>query len=202
MLATVGITMTDAEVLRTFVGRSAAAALTIIEERLGSPLPSSFLADWHDQLFAEFQHGVAPMPDVVAVLDALHACGLPTCVASSGGHDRMRLTLGTSGLLPRLDGRLFSATDVPRGKPFPDVFLHAAERMGVSPERAVVIEDSAAGVAAGVAAGMTVFAYTAGAHSDPVELTAAGARIFATMAELPPLLGVPNPGRDALIRPL
>lgn len=202
MLATVGITMTDAEVLQTFVGRSAAAALTIIEERLGSPLPSSFLGEWHTQLFAEFHRGVAPMPDVVTVLDALDAGGLPTCVASSGGHDRMRLTLGTSGLLPRFDGRLFSATEVPRGKPFPDVFLHAARRMGVLPERAVVIEDSVAGVTAGVAAGMTVFGYTAGAHSDPAELTAAGARTFAFMAELPALLGATSFAERPPIPPL
>jgi HAD superfamily hydrolase (TIGR01509 family) len=188
MLATVGIAMTEAEVLRAFVGRSAAASLTIIAERLGAPLAATFLEDWHDRLFAEFRRGVAPIPGVAAVLDALAADGRPTCVASSGGHDRMRVTLGASGLLPRFEGRLFSATEVARGKPFPDVFLHAAARMGAEPLRTAVVEDSVAGVTAAVAAGMTVFGYTAGEHSDPAELAAAGARPFGAMHELPVLL--------------
>ncbi len=100
----------------------------------------------------------------------------------------MRLTLGTSGLLSRFEGRLFSATEVPRGKPFPDVFLHAARTMDAAPARTAVVEDSPAGVAAGRAAGMTVFAYTAGAHSDAGELAALGGRPFAHMDELPALL--------------
>jgi len=186
MLARVGIVMSEAECLRTFVGRSAAAALVIIEERLAAPLPAEFSNDWHALLFGEFARGVVPIPGVVAALDAIAA---PTCVASSGGHDRMRVTLGASGLLPRFEGRIFSATEVARGKPHPDVFLHAAARMGAVPARTAVVEDSPAGVAAGVAAGMTVFAYTGGGHSDPVELRAAGAVPFANMAELPALLG-------------
>ncbi len=177
--------------MRTFLGRSLAASLAIIEARLGAPLASGFADEWHAELFAEFRRGVVPIPDVVPVLDALAAAGVPTCVASSGGHDRMRLTLGTSGLLPRFDGRLFSATEVPRGKPFPDVFLHAARRMAVVPTRTAVIEDSVAGATAGVAAGMTVFAYAAGVHADLVELAATGARTFTAMAELPALLAIP-----------
>jgi beta-phosphoglucomutase-like phosphatase (HAD superfamily) len=100
----------------------------------------------------------------------------------------MRITLGGSALLPRFVGRMFSATDVARGKPFPDVFLHAARSLGAAPARTAVIEDSVAGVTAGVAAGMTVYGYTAGVHSDPAELAAAGATPFADMAELPALL--------------
>ncbi len=185
MLARLGIAMSEAECLRTFVGRSAATAVAIIEARLGRAVPAGFHDDWHTRLFAEFRRGVVPIPGVVAVLDALT---VPTCVASSGGHDRMQLTLGASGLLPRFAGRIFSATDVARGKPFPDVFLHAARAMGAAPAGTAVVEDSAAGVAAGVAAGMSVFAYTGGSHSDPSELAAAGAVPFAQMCELPALL--------------
>jgi HAD superfamily hydrolase (TIGR01509 family) len=197
MLARVGIVMSEAECLRTFVGRSAAAALVIIEDRLAAPLPAEFSAEWHALLFEALARGVAPIPGVGAALDAI---ALPTCVASSGAHDRMRLTLGASGLLPRFEGRIFSATEVARGKPHPDVFLHAASRRGAAPARTAVVEDSSAGVAAGVAAGMTVFAYTAGAHSDPAELRAAGAVAFADMAELPALLApetldIPSAGR-------
>ena len=202
MLATVGITMTEAEVMRAFLGRSLATSLAIIEERLGATLPAAFADDWHGRLFAEFRRGVAPVPGVVAVLDALAAGGVPTCVASSGGHDRMALTLGTSGLLPRFAGRMFSATDVARGKPFPDVFVYAARTLGADPARTAVVEDSVAGVTAGVAAGMIVFGYAAGPHADPAALAAAGATPFATMAELPALLAA-GPGsprrRDPII---
>jgi HAD superfamily hydrolase (TIGR01509 family) len=195
MLARVGIAMSEAECLRTFVGRSAATCLAMIAERLGGPLPDGFAADWDAMLFAEFRRGVAAIPGVAAALDALDASGLATCVASSGSHERMTITLGTSGLLPRFAGRLFSATEVARGKPFPDVFLHAARRMGATPARTAVVEDTPAGVAAAVAARMTVFAYTAGAHSDPAELAAAGATPFAAMPELPALLRVERRGR-------
>jgi HAD superfamily hydrolase (TIGR01509 family) len=193
MLARVGIAMSDAECTRTFVGRSLAASVAIIEQRLGAPLPAGFVDEWHRALFAEFHRGVRPMPGVMAALDAI---ALPTCVASSGGHDRMRITLGSSGLLPRFAGRIFSATDVARGKPFPDIFLHAARAMGVVPARTAVIEDSPAGVTAGVAAGMTVFAYAAGAHADTRALTEAGARVFLDMLTLPALLAGSPPMLD------
>jgi len=126
------------------------------------------------------------------VADAIDRITLPICVASSGSHARMAVTLGASGLLhrfrARLTGRIFSATDVARGKPFPDLFLYAAERMGAEPGRCAVIEDSPAGVTAAVAAGMTAFAYAAGGHSDPAELEHAGATVFFRMADLPGLL--------------
>ena len=187
MLARVGIVMSEAECLQTFVGRSAAGSVAMIEERLGHALPAGFHDDWHVLLFDEFRRGVAPIPGVVAAFDAIT---IPSCVASSGGHDRMRLTLGASGLLSRFEGRLFSATEVERGKPFPDVFLHAARTMDATPARTAVVEDSPAGVTAGRAAGMTVFAYTAGAHSDAGELAALGARPFLHMDELPALLAI------------
>jgi beta-phosphoglucomutase-like phosphatase (HAD superfamily) len=99
----------------------------------------------------------------------------------------MRLTLGATELMPLFEGRLFSATEVPRGKPAPDVFLFAAERMGASPARTAVIEDSVNGVLAGRAAGMTVFGYVD--LTAPAKLIAAGAsRTFADMRELPALL--------------
>jgi len=200
MLARVGMVMGEPECLRTFVGRSAATCLAMIAERRGAPLPAGFATDWDATLFAELGRGVAPVPGVVAALDAIEALSLSTCVASSGSHERMRITLGTSGLLPRFTGRIFSATEVARGKPFPDVFLHAAEQMGVAPARAVVVEDTPAGVTAAVAAGMTVFGYVGGDVADPRELAAAGARPFRSMSELPRLLGrVASPTRPTML---
>ena len=114
---------------------------------------------------------------------------IPYCIASSGDHAKMRITLGTTGLMPFFEGRLFSATEVPNGKPAPDVFLHAAERMGAAPARTVVIEDSVNGVLAGCAAGMTVFGFAG--LTPGAKLRAAGAvRVFEDMSELPGLLGV------------
>ena len=184
MLARVGIAMGMEECMRTFVGRSAATALDIVAARLEAPLPAGFAAEWDDLLFGEFRCGVAPIAGVTGALDALAAAGIPTCVASSGTHERMRVTLGASGLLPRFAGRLFSAADVGRGKPFPDVFLHAAGSLGAAPARTVVVEDSPPGVQAGVAAGMRVLGYGGGAPQYAAELRAAGATVFADMREL------------------
>ena len=108
---------------------------------------------------------------------------MPTCVASSGTHARIRRTLGITGLHPRFDGRIYSATEVEHGKPAPDLFLHAAAAMGVPPASCAVVEDSVYGVRAGVAAGMTVYGF-AGGLSSAESLAAEGAIIFERMADL------------------
>jgi len=105
---------------------------------------------------------------------AVAAAGIPDCVASSGGHDKMRRTLGRAGLLEHFEGRIFSATEVAHGKPAPDLFWHAAKQMGFEPAGCAVIEDSPFGVQAGVAAGMTVVGYCGGV-SERSDLQAAGA---------------------------
>ena len=133
------------------------------------------------------------MPGVV---DALDRIDLPTCVASSGSHEKMRLTLGLTGLRERFAGRIFSADEVARGKPAPDLFLHAAASMGAAPERCVVVEDSPAGVTAAVAAGMRALGYAGGGEAEP--LRRGGAETFAAMTDLPSLI---HPGVDLAIRP-
>ena len=121
--------------------------------------------------------------------------GIPTCVASSGSHDRMRRTLGLTGLHGRFAGRIFSATEVARGKPAPDLFLHAAHRMGVHPSRCAVVEDSVYGVRAAVAAGMTAYGFAGGLTAADA-LGAAGAVVFEEMADLVDVLtpAGPRPG--------
>ena len=101
----------------------------------------------------------------------------------------MRRTLGITGLLERFDGHLFSAVEVEHGKPAPDLFLHAASRMGVPPGRCVVLEDSVYGVQAGVAAGMRVLGYASGL-ADQDTLRDAGAELFTHMSDVPALLGL------------
>ena len=186
MLNAIGLRTTPDETTRDFVGRSMKSCVEIVERRLGRPVPADFVETVQARTFAAFREGLHAVPGVETALDALDALGVPTCVASSGEHAKMRTTLGLTGLLPRFEGRLFSATEVPRGKPHPDLFLHAARAMNADPARCAVVEDSPVGAQAGVAAGMTVFGYAA--HSDPELLAAAGAHVFRDMKELPGVL--------------
>lgn len=125
------------------------------------------------------------VPGIVDALDAL--THLPTCVASSGSHDKMRFTLGMTGLYQRFEGSIFSATEVEHGKPAPDLFLHAAQQMGVAPAACAVVEDSQYGLQAARAAGMRAFAY-AGGMTPAHRLEGPGTVIFDDMRELPGLL--------------
>jgi HAD superfamily hydrolase (TIGR01509 family) len=124
---------------------------------------------------------------VEGIRQVLETLTIPYCIASSGGYDKMRITLGATELMPFFAGRLFSATEVPRGKPAPDIFLFAAERMGASPARTAVIEDTVNGVLAGCAAGMTVFGYVDLTPASKL-IEAGAARTFTQMSELPALL--------------
>jgi beta-phosphoglucomutase-like phosphatase (HAD superfamily) len=133
---------------------------------------------------------VAAIPGIRDVVDLHAAAGRPYCVASSGRVEKMRATLGGSGLLPLFADVLFSATMVGRGKPAPDLFLHAAEVMGHPPAACVVVEDSLPGIQAAAAAGMRICAYTAAAYVDAAAFKALGAEVFDDMGRLPGLLGL------------
>lgn len=179
-----GLATTPADVNRDFKGRSWEHGLDVIEARLGRPAWADLRERYRERLFAAFDARLRPVAGIGAALDAI---ALPSCVASSGDHERIRRGLAAAGLLDRFDAAaIFSVNDVAHGKPAPDLFLHAAERMGFDPASTAVVEDSPAGVEAGRAAGMTVFGY---AERTPAEqLRAAGATTFTTMAELPRLL--------------
>jgi len=183
MLGEIGLPMTSEETLQQFMGCSMPAWVALIEQRLGRPIPPGFVPDFYARLDAAFRRDLRAVPGILSALDRI---GSPTCVASNGSLAKMRTSLGLTGLLPRFEGRLFSATEVTRGKPFPDLFLYAARRMGAIPARCAVIEDSLLGVQAGVAAGMHVFGYAR--LAQPEILAAAGARVFSDMEELPELL--------------
>src|SRR5262249_23961504 len=129
-----------------------------------------------------------PVAGIADVLDRLAAAGMNTCVASSGSTRKMRFTLGLTGLARYFGDRLYSTWDLERGKPFPDIFLHAAAGQKTPPDLCVVVEDSPAGAQAARSAGMRCFGYAA--DSDAAALAAQGAAVFLRMAELPGLLGV------------
>jgi HAD superfamily hydrolase (TIGR01509 family) len=188
MLNNLGFEMTLEDMFRDFMGRSMTTCLQMIRARLAAPLPTGFVEELTQRTGAALSENLRPVDGIESVLDRI---SIPYCVASSGDHQKMTLTLGLTGLLDRFNGRLFSATEVERGKPHPDVFLYAAERMGADPTRTAVIEDSEVGVRAGVAAGMTVFGYAR--LSDPLTLIDAGAIAFDSMKQLPELLRLKGP---------
>lgn len=188
-ITALGWPLTQAEVVERFMGRSERMMSTEIERNLGRELPTG----WYDALRAAshelFRAELTAVDGVEQVLDLLESAGVATCVASSSGHDRLALVLTITGLAERFAGRVHSAEDVQRGKPHPDLFLHAAQQQGVPVAECVVIEDSEPGVLAGVAAGMRVLGF-AGGLAPTAALKAAGSEIFERMAQLPELLGV------------
>jgi HAD superfamily hydrolase (TIGR01509 family) len=182
ILTELGWPLSEADVVELFVGRSSRYMQTVIEEKLGRPV------DWKNQFERRVREASErELEPVEGVIDALNAIALPSCVASSSSHAMLDFKLGLTGLAERFAGRVYSADDVAHGKPDPAVFLFAASSMGVSPERCAVIEDSVSGVDAGVAAGMSVFAFTGGVTSAE-KLQRKGVVLFRSMRELPALL--------------
>lgn len=184
MLNELGLSVSLEDMFERFVGLSMPQCLEIITRLLGRPVPDGFVEDYYTRSRAALRQGLKAVPDIEMVLASVD---LPFCVASSGSHEKMQTTLGITGLLPHFEGRLYSVTEVARSKPFPDVFLHAARLQGAEPAACAVIEDTATGVRAGVAAGMTVFGYCA--LTPKQRLVEAGAHYtFDRMRELPALI--------------
>ena len=172
----------DFEVLLdTFMGQTSQSCLNIIEGMLGYKPPAGLEALYQNKISNALQKSVTA---IVGIEKALEDISVPFCVASGGTYEKMRTTLGKTNLLPCFEGKLFSSSDVPNGKPHPDVFLYAAEKMGcLNPSRCLVIEDSPLGVQGGVSAGMTVFGYADLIHKQ--KLIDSGAHhIFTEMGNL------------------
>jgi HAD superfamily hydrolase (TIGR01509 family) len=181
-VSALGLPMTAEDCSREFLGIGMESTLETIAERLGRPLPPSFLPALEAEVEATFRRELRAVPGIVEALDEI---ALPTCVASGGSQEKMRLTLGLTGLWDRFEGRIFSAGEVARPKPAPDLFLHAAARMRVPASRCLVVEDSPFGVAAARAAGMRSLGFAA--LTAPERLREADG-VFFEMSELPALL--------------
>ncbi len=197
MLNELGLPLSLDDMFEHFVGLSMPQCVALITQRLGRPPPEAFVPELHRRTAAALQAEVTPVAGVRDALDVLVGLRIPHCVASSGDHTKIRLTLTATGLLERFDGRIFSVEDVAHPKPAPDVFLHAARHLHADPAACAVIEDTPTGVRAGVAAGMQVFGFCA--NTPAHRLRAAGAHtLFADMRELPRLLaaaGAASPAR-------
>jgi HAD superfamily hydrolase (TIGR01509 family) len=179
-----GIVLSLDEALDLFLGRSTKAVLQHYRD-LGRELPESFLADLKSKVRETFAVSLQPIPGIAEVLASLQ---VPFCVGSSSDLDRIKFSLTFTDLARYFGDRLFSAEMVARGKPAPDLFLFAADKMSASPARTLVIEDSISGVQAAKAAGMTVWGFTGGSHYQGRDglalLQAAGAdRVFDRMQD-------------------
>lgn len=188
-LTELGFPLTQQQVLERYTGISMRAVLAKIEAEWGQPLPADFAAQMRERDYAVFRRELRPVPGVPETLAQLTDA---KCVASSGTPEKMALTLGVTGLMPHFAPHVFSATMVERGKPAPDLFLHAARAMGADPQACVVVEDSVAGIRAGLAAGMRVLGFAGGGHAGPgyagMLATAGAHAVFDDMRRLPALL--------------
>jgi HAD superfamily hydrolase (TIGR01509 family) len=187
ILAELGWQITREEIVERFLGISDEDYLALVEKEIGRPLPEG----WHEEITARFretfERQLRAIPGIATTLSVLEDAGIKTCVASSGSHEKIRHSLGLTGLLPHFEGRIFSAVDVERGKPAPDLFLHAASSLGVEPARSLVVEDSPYGLEGALAARMRAVAY-AGGLVPLRRLEREGVTVISDMAELPQLI--------------
>ncbi len=187
VFAELGWQLTPLEVAERFLGVSDADYVAMIEGEMGRELPEGWLSGVNERLRQAFEEKLEPVAGVEAALTALAAAGLECCVASSGRPEKIRHSLALTGLSEHFGDRLFSAVDVGRGKPAPDLFLHAAAVLGYHPSRCTVVEDSPIGLQAARAAGMAAVGYDGGLVPRE-RLGIGGVSVIADMAELAPLL--------------
>lgn len=189
LLTAEGLPTTLVEARRDYQGLLLGEVFEQAEEKLGLPLPDDLPSRFESERAEVFGRELEPVAGAAEAVERVTAAGVAVCVASQGKLEKTRLSLdltGLRGLFP--DRALFSAWDVPRGKPHPDLFLHAASEMGAEPAQCVVVEDTPSGVTAGVSAGMRVFGYAA--DSDESALRDAGATTFNPLQQLPGLLAL------------
>lgn len=184
-----GYPITSEQVFQRFLGRATRQANLEVEAELGRRLPDEYHSQLQDELFRAFEADLQAVAHIHTALDGIEQA---VCIASSGSHPRMQVTLGRTKLFERFAPNIFSASQVSNGKPAPDLFLFAADRMKVAPERCIVIEDSVSGIKGGLAAGMPVLGFHGASHCLPGygnRLREAGAfATFDDMRQLPELI--------------
>ncbi|HEY6434605.1 MAG TPA: HAD family phosphatase [Acetobacteraceae bacterium] len=185
-LTRLGWPTTADECYQRFLGLNLDDMVPLIEAGLRRPLPPNWPETMAARIVARLQRDVPMVAGAREALAAVTALGLPWRVASNSSHPEMAAKFGCNGLLPLVTGRLHSFTDVPRGKPAPDLFLAAAAAERVPPAACLVIEDSVPGVRGAIAAGMRCLGYAP--HGDGAALAAAGAVPFHSLSALPEIL--------------
>jgi HAD superfamily hydrolase (TIGR01509 family) len=188
LLGELGLSIEPRALSALLKGKTVEEVARIVEQRVGRALPPGFWYGWAMAIAHGFVQELREVPGVRAVLERAAAAGVPVCVASQSLLPRVRLSLRVTALDGFFGEHLYTAAMVARGKPAPDLFLHAAAQLGIAPQSCAVIEDSPSGAIAARAAGMTVFGYAA--DEDAAALAGAGAHVFMSMQELPALLGL------------
>ena len=188
-LTQIGLPTTPQQAISDYKGRHLRDVIEHAEQRLGGALPPGWVERFERDRADEFRRSLGPMPGAADAVRAARAAGLSVCVASQGRLEKTELNLSLTGLRELFDAdAVFSAFSVPRGKPFPDLFLYAAAQMGVAPARTLVVEDTTIGVEAALAAGMRAVGFALGGEggddSDAEALRAAGADVIHGLAEL------------------
>ena len=192
MLEESGWTLSPAECMRIFIGKAVKDEVELIEAQTGKRIDGAWMVQFKERRDAGLRARLLPIDGAQAAVAAIHAqyAGRIAC-ASGADRFKVELQLQMCALMPYFEGRIFSGHELPRSKPFPDVYLAAAAALGVDAKRCAVVEDSVTGVLAGVAAGATVFGYSPpqAGHSAPDALLAAGAvAVFTDMTALPGLV--------------
>ena len=175
-----GVPTTLQDSYRLYMGKRFVDVISAVETRVGRALPATFAAEYQARTLGRFREELQLVNGVRDYIDAF--AHVPRCIASSSSPDRLALCLELLGLQSKFGAYVFSASAVARGKPHPDIFVHAAQQMGVDPSKSIVLEDSPSGVEAAIAAGMTVIGILAGSHIQPhhrKRLGAAGAEHIA-----------------------
>ena len=186
-LTTLGWPMTPSQSREAFLGLSLPDMVPRIEARVG-PLPDGWAQEISELLALEMTRNTPAVPGAVEAVRAVAAAGIPVAVASNSARPELMAKMRSLGLAETFGARVFSFEDVPRPKPWPDIYIAAAASCGAAPQDCVVIEDSVPGVRAGRAAGCRVLGF---AHETPAGVLAAhGAEPFGAMGELAALLGV------------
>ena len=183
VLESIDLHMSPSECMDLFLGKSWDFCLGIVEKRLGTQPSHNLYETYMKKMFTKFEEELVPIESIEYALDNLP---YPKCVASSGPYLKINKTLSITGLLNRFGENIYSATDVKEGKPAPDLFLHAAMKMGADPKNTVVIEDSIAGIQAAHRAKMTPLVYCP-AKTNPA-IKKMKSVVFNNMTELPALV--------------
>lgn len=185
MAAEYGFNMKIEEAYSSFNGRKLKDCFLHIENAIGKKLPDAFEADYRQKTFEAFKTQVQPMEGVIDFIEKLK---IPYCVASSGPVDKIRLNLEVAGLLDKFEGKIYSSYQINSWKPEPGIFLHAAKEMNFNVEDCVVIEDSKAGVKAGISGGFKVYGFANGSNNEDLENE--GATVFKSYQELETILKI------------
>jgi HAD superfamily hydrolase (TIGR01509 family) len=194
IVSELGVPTTVNDAYRTYMGKRLSEVTETIERVIGRKLPADFADAYQARTFDAFRARLKPVDGARQFVEAWRH--VPNCIASSSSPERLALSLEVLNMADLFEDRVFSASSVARGKPHPDIFLHAAAQLGVEPIDCIVIEDSVGGVTAARTAGATVIGFTAAGHIQPghdARLRDAGAHhVAASFAELdriiPPLL--------------